>query len=130
MGARSQHQGLFRFARYDRPSDFKQQHAMALASLLRPPEMYVLGIDCADRWLFKKWNTKLVLTDERVLAFSPDPVVPVKRTHWLADIADVQFDTGLFTAELRLRGIDFYETYPVPKGLGREFAEAVRVRLD
>lgn len=103
---------------------------MALASVVLPSETYVLGIDCADRWLFKRWGVKLVLTNERVMAFSPDPAAPLKRTYWHEDIAEVEYETGTFTAELTLLGADFYEAYSVPKGLGREFAETVRRRLE
>lgn len=121
--------GLTLFQRYDAPSDFTGLHATALASIVPPAEGYVTGIDCADRWLFRRPSTRLVLTDERVVAFSPSPAAPIKRSHWLGEVTDVGYDAGTFTAELRFIGVGFYETYRVPKRLGREFAEAVRERV-
>jgi hypothetical protein len=128
MGTRTRR--LHRFDRYDRPTDLAPWHAMALASIVGPGEEYVLGIDCADYWLFGRWGTKLVLTDERVVAFAADPAGPMKRSHRLEEIAEVAYDRGLVAAELRFLGADFLETYPVPRRLGREFADAVRSRLD
>lgn len=119
---------LRRFTRYDEPGELKQWPAMALASIVEPGEGYVLGIDCADRWLFTDWGTKLVLTNERVVAFTPDPASPMKRAYGLADIEEIRYDSGILAAEMRLSGADFFESYTVPKRLGREFFEAVRAR--
>ena len=122
--------GLTLFHRYDAPTDFSGPHAAALASIVRPAEEYVTGIDCAGRWGPRRGGVRLVLTDERVAAFSPNPAAPVKRSHWLEEMTNVGYEAGRFTAELRFRGVGFYETYRVPKRLGREFAEAVRGRLE
>jgi hypothetical protein len=118
--------GLALFRRYDAPTDFTGWHATALASIVPPAEEYVTGIDCADRWGLRRRGTRLVLTDERVVAFSPNPTAPVKRSHWLEDMVNVGYDAGVITAELRFSGVGFYESYRVPKRLGREFAEAAR----
>lgn len=125
MAAKSHQDTIGRFLRYQDRADFERWHAMALSSFVPIAEGYVLGIDCADRWLLKKWGTKLVLTDERVAAFRADPADPMKRTHWLEEIVELKYDTGLITGELRLIGADFYGVYTVPKHLGREFADAV-----
>ena len=122
--------GLTLFHRYDAPTDFAGRHAVALASIVRPAEEYVTGIDCADRWRLRRRGVRLVLTDERVVAFSPNPAAPMKRSHWLEETSHVGYGSGTFTAELRFNGVGFYETYRVPKRLGREFAAAVRERLD
>ena len=118
------------FHRYDAPTEFTGRHAAALASIVRPDEGYVTGIDCADRWRLRRRGIRLVLTDERVVAFSPNPAAPVKRSHWLEETSSVGYDAGTITAELRFNGVGFYETYRVPKRLGREFAAAVGERLD
>lgn len=117
------------FTRYDAPAEFERWHAMALASIVPPGEEYVLGIDGADRWLFRRWGTKLVLTDARVVAFAADPADPMKRSHWFPDISGVNYETGRVIDELRLVGDGLYEVYAVPKGLGREFAEALERAL-
>ena len=130
MGVASERGGLRRFARYEERADFTSWDAMALASIVPPGEHFVLGIDCADRWLFTRWTTKLVLTDERVVAFSPDPAAPVKRSYWLRDITAIRYETKTFDAELRLLGASLYEGYTVPKRFGEEFADAVRARLN
>lgn len=117
------------FDRYEEPGDFERWHAMALASIIRPDEGYALGIDCADRWLSTRWGTKLVLTDERVVRFRADPADPIKQTYWIEDIAEVEHNAGVFTAEMKLIGDGFYEVCSVPKRLGREFAEAVENTL-
>ena len=103
---------------------------MALATIIPPGEHFVLGIDCADRWLFTRWSTKLALTDERVVAFSPDPTAPIKRSYWLEDLIDIRYRRKILGAELRLFGADLNEVYTVPKRFGKEFAEAVRARLN
>lgn len=122
--------GLALFHRYDTPTDFTGRHAMALASIVRPAEGYVTGIDCADRWRLRRRGVRLVLTDERVVAFSPNPAAPMKRSHWLEAMSNVDYHPGVFTGELRFSGVGFYETYRVPKRLGREFAAAVREQSD
>jgi hypothetical protein len=53
----------------------------------------------------------------------------VKRSHWLGETTNVGYDEGVITAELRFGGVGFYETYRVPKRLGREFAGAARERM-
>jgi hypothetical protein len=130
VGTRNEGGGLLGFRRYDEPSAFTGLRAVALASIVRPAEGYVLGIDCADRWFLSRRGTKLVLTDERVVAFCPDPSGPVKRSYRLDEVTSVGYEPGLLTAEFRIRGPGSYETYPVPKRLGEEFVDAVRSRLD
>jgi hypothetical protein len=129
MATESYTGAIGRFARYDERTDFERWHAMALASFVPLDEGYVLGIDCADRWLFTRWGTKLVLTDERIGAFTADPNNPMKQTYWLEKMSDMSYDEGLLTDELRLVGTDSYGAYTVPKRLGREFAEAVENAL-
>ena len=129
VGRRRRGEAL-RHARYDEPTDFPGLYRVALASIVHPAEGYVFGIDCVDHRLLLGREAKLVLTNERVIAFSPQPAAPLKRTHRLDTIERVEFDTGLFTAETTLHGSEAPETYPVPKRLGREFTEAVRARLE
>lgn len=52
MGVTRERVGLRRFGRCEERADFTNWHAMALASIVPPGEHFVLGIDCADRWLF------------------------------------------------------------------------------
>lgn len=75
-------------------------------------------------------GTKLVLTNERVVAFRADPARTMKRTYWIADIDEIKYDPSPFIADMGLLGSDFYDSYTVPKRLGREFVEAVRARVD
>jgi len=125
-----QHGGALQHSRYEEPTDLSGLYRVALASIIHPAEGYVLGIDCVDHRL-SPWNeAKLVLTNERVIAFSPHPAAPLKRTHRLETIGRVEFETGIFTAEMTLHTSEGRETYPVPKRPGREFTGAVRARPD
>lgn len=121
--------GMAGYTRYDKPTAFGGGAARVLADALYSEEAFVLGIDCADGKYLKRWGRKLVLTDQRVIAIQSKVIGSSVEDYRLESINRVEYESTALTGELSLSGAGFAVSYDVPKGMGDDFANAIRNQL-
>ena len=89
-------------------------------------EEFVLAIDTKSGRVRSKHNTKLVLTDSRILRVKAGMVRSESEDYSLAEISSIQFNRGLRKSELVLQGSGINDTYATTKRHGEAFASAAR----
>ena len=114
------------YTRYDNPIDFNGGSARVLADTIKSDEEFILGIDCAENRYFKRWGTKLVLTDKRIISLRSKIVGSTTKDYRLNSINHIEYSTTAISGELKLSGSGFNESYDLPKDLGREFVDRAR----
>jgi len=117
------------YNQYDTPTDFSGGAARILVDTINSNERFIQGIDCAESKFWKRWGTKLVLTDRRVIAIRSRLIGSSVEDYQLESISHVEFDASIVSGELTLSGAGFDSSYDVPKSMGSDFANEIRNRL-
>lgn len=120
---------MVNYTRYDEPTAFSGGPARILVDTTTSDEKFILGIDCAENRFFNRWGTKLVLTDQRVIALRSKIIGSTVEDYKLESINHVEYESTTISGELELSGAGFGESYNVPKGMGRDFVNEIRYRL-
>lgn len=114
------------YSAYKTLDDLPRRQRNAVQSMLLTDEKFQSGIDCAEGRAVTKWNTKLILTNQRILAVKKGIIGRETEDYSLQDITSIKLDTGLISGELTLQGSGIMDEYEVPKGAGKRFVQAVR----
>ena len=117
------------YNRYDTLADLDRRRRKAVDSMLFEGEEFVLAIDCKEGRIRSKTNTKLVLTNTRVIAVKKGLIGKRSEDYSLSDISSVQYDTSLLSGSLKLQGSGIDDEYPTTKRLGQAFSNAVRKQM-
>lgn len=117
---------MFGYSEYKSLGGFSGRREKAIKSLLLGDEEFLRAIDCAEGRTMTKWNTKLVLTNQRILAVRKALIGKESEDYSLSDISSIKYDTGMLTGELTLQGSGIDDSYDLPKNMGERFVNAAR----
>lgn len=117
------------YNRYDQPTDLSGGAAKIFVDTIEDDEKFIQGIDTAESKLMKRWGTKLILTDRRVIALRSKIIGSSIEDYRLNSINRVDFESNALSGELVLSGAGFDSSYDVPKGIGSDFANEIRNRI-
>lgn len=111
---------------YESLDDLPRRERKALDGMLFDGEGFVLALDCKEGRAGSRHNTKLVLTNFRVVALKQGLVRGHAEDYNLSDLSSIEFDTGLLGAEITLGGSGIAATYPAKKDHGERFVSKAR----
>ena len=114
---------------YENLDDLDRRRQSALKDILFEGEEFVLAIDCKEGRIRSKTNTKLVLTDNRIIAFKKGIIKMASEDYNLDDISSIQFESGIMSSEIHLQGSGIDDEYPAAKKHGQRFVSAARKKM-
>lgn len=107
--------------------DFDTKRGRALEALLYEDETFIYAIDVYDAILLPSTRaSKLVLTDQRVIAFKRAFIKESSRDFSLDDLVRIEYEKGMVMRKITIEGHGISDDYQVLEDLGRTFATAVR----
>lgn len=117
------------YEQYGTVSEVPRRYRKRLKKLLFDGEEFVMAIDTKSGRVRSKHNTKLVLTDQRVIRMKPGMVRSKIEDYDLGEITSIQFNRGIRKSKLKLQGSAIDDAYPTTKRHGREFVSAAREQM-
>lgn len=117
------------YEQYDTLSEIPRRYRKRLKKHLFDDEEFIMAIDAKSGRVRSKHNTKLVLTDQRIIRMKSGLVRSKTEDYNLEEITSIQFNRGLRKSKLKLQGSAIDDTYPTTKRHGRAFATAARERM-
>lgn len=112
---------------YHSLDEFDDKRRQALESLLYSDEQFLYAIDVYDAiFLAKKRASKLVLTNQRVIAFKKAFIKETSKDFSIDEIASIEHNKGYVMRKISLEGHGFSEEYQTLEDFGRGFVTAVR----
>lgn len=121
--------GMVTYEQYETLGDIPQRYRKRLNDILHDSEEFVLAIDTKSGRFRSKHNTKLVLTNQRVIRMKSGMVRSKTEDYSLEDITSIQFNRGIRKSELKLQGSAIDDTYSTTKRHGQAFVSAARERM-
>ena len=118
------------YNQYNQPTELSGGVAKVLVDAVEQGEEFILGTDCVEDRFLKRWGTKIILTDKRVILVRSKVIGSYFEDYMLESINNVQYESTTLSDELTLSGSGFDSSYDLPKGMGSKFASEIRKRVD
>lgn len=117
------------FQIYESLHDFDDTRRGAVVSVLGEKEEFVFGVDVDDSIHAKRWGTKLVVTDHRIISVKKTPRKKEIKDFTFEMIDSIEYYEGKILKKVAISGLSFNKEYYLRKNHGTKFVSRTREKM-
>ncbi|SFS07006.1 PH domain-containing protein [Halomicrobium zhouii] len=111
---------------YESLDEFDSRSRDGIERMLYDGETFIGAIPCWDFMVTRRSATKLILTDQRVVAYKRGIIRQKEKDVLLPRITSIGFKKGILFGKIVLKGAGFKYSNYVSRSKGRGFASEIR----